>query len=416
MWVDTHGARNHRRTYARTLLRQRSLGLGQCHQRLSRRAECRLLLGRVDVSTLPHRPGPRLDNSRCSPLPSARGPLASLCRRVVRLARPARAMGFPVGCGIALLHSEPPAGHGIALFCSFDRPKRRHRRNQRRNALRYLHHRQLPRLPANGVLFHIMDGHPAHTLPLRWIAAVAGRLDVLRLATGPFLEKTGVILMKTILLMIMALSFGPNLGTGDLVLCGAGNDELAESHPDAFDDYGGYKVLLEKESLYHYIRVTESGGVRYMQFRRSGGEYEESAINLADPLSFEMGYYGLMMAAFAHHPAPKSVLFIGLGGGTLSMAVAHYYPDAQVDNIELDPDVAAAATEFFGFREGPRMKVYIRDGRVQVRRFVREKRKYDVIFLDAFRGGYIPYHLTTKEFIESIGTLLTPGGIVVNNL
>ena len=222
--------------------------------------------------------------------------------------------------------------------------------------------------------------------------------------------------MKTILLMIMALSFGPNLGTGDLVLCGAGNDELAESHPDAFDDHGGYKVLLEKESLYHYIRVTESGGVRYMQFRRSGGEYEESAINLADPLSFEMGYYGLMMAAFAHHPAPKSVLFIGLGGGTLSMAVAHYYPDAQVDNIELDPDVAAAATEFFGFREGPRMKVYIRDGRVQVRRFVREKRKYDVIFLDAFRGGYIPYHLTTKEFIESIGTLLTPGGIVVNNL
>jgi len=222
--------------------------------------------------------------------------------------------------------------------------------------------------------------------------------------------------MKTILLMIMALGFGPDAGLGDLVQCGTGNDEQAEFERDAFDENGGSKVLLEKESLYHYIRVTESSGVRYMQFRRSGGEYEESAVNLADPLSFEMGYYGLMMAAFAHHPAPKSVLFIGLGGGTLSMAIAHYYPDAQIDNIELDPDVAAAAKEFFGFREGPRMKVYIRDGRVQVRRFVREKRKYDIIFLDAFRGGYIPYHLTTKEFIESIRTLLTPGGIVVNNL
>ncbi|HUS72090.1 MAG TPA: fused MFS/spermidine synthase [Sedimentisphaerales bacterium] len=222
--------------------------------------------------------------------------------------------------------------------------------------------------------------------------------------------------MKTILLMIMVLGFGPDVDPCDFVQCGAGNDEQADFERDALDENGGFKVLLEKESLYHYIRVTESGGVRHMQFRRSGGEYEESAVNLANPLCFEIGYYGLMMAAFAHHPAPKSVLFIGLGGGTLSMAVAHYFPDAQIDNIELDPDVAAVARDFFGFREGPRMKVYIRDGRVQVRRFVREKRKYDVIFLDAFRGGYIPYHLTTKEFMESIRMLLAPGGIVVNNL
>ena len=222
--------------------------------------------------------------------------------------------------------------------------------------------------------------------------------------------------MKKFLLMIIVVSFGPNVNGSYVPQPGAGNDDQTEFEDDAIDNHGGYKVLLEKESLYHYIRVTESGGVRYMQFRRSGGEYEESAINLAHPLSFEMGYYSLMMTAFAHHPSPKSVLFIGLGGGTLSMAIAHYYPDAQIDNVELDPDVAAAAKEFFGLREGPRMKVYIRDGRVQVRRFVREEKKYDIIFLDAFRGGYIPYHLTTKEFIESIRTLLSPGGIVVNNL
>lgn len=62
------------------------------------------------------------------------------------------------------------------------------------------------------------------------------------------------------------------------------------------------------------------------------------------------------------------------------------------------------------------MKVYIRDGRVQVRRLVRAQKKYDIIFLDAFRGGYIPYHLTTKEFAESLVGLLPPQGIVANNL
>jgi len=177
-----------------------------------------------------------------------------------------------------------------------------------------------------------------------------------------------------------------------------------------------YKVLLEKESLYHYIRVVESGGVRHLQFRRSGGEYEESAVNIHNPLEFEMYYYSLMFAGFAHKPNPKRILFIGLGGGTIPMAIHHYFPDVPIDNIELDPDVVEAAKKYFGFKEDNYMKVYVRDGRVQARRLLRDKTKYDIIFVDAFRGGYIPYHLTTKEFMEIMRSLLNPEGIVVSNL
>jgi len=185
---------------------------------------------------------------------------------------------------------------------------------------------------------------------------------------------------------------------------------------DDFDSDFGRKVLFEKESLYHYICVTENGNVRHLHFRRSGGEFEESAMNVTDPLEFVMDYYRLMMAAFAHKPDPKSVLFVGLGGGCLPMAIHHYFPGVHIDNIELDPDVVSAAKKYFGFKEDQRMKVYVRDGRVQVRRFLREKKQYDIIFLDAFRGGYIPYHLTTKEFAQDLKKLLKPQGIVVNNL
>jgi spermidine synthase len=177
-----------------------------------------------------------------------------------------------------------------------------------------------------------------------------------------------------------------------------------------------FKVLLEKESLYHYIRVVEGDGIRRLQFRRSGSEYEESAINVRHPLRFEMNYYPLMFAAFAHQPEPKRILFLGLGGGTLSMAMRCYYPQATIDNIELDPDVLEVARKYFGFVEDDRMKAYVRDGRVQVRRLLRDKVKYDIIFADAFRGGYIPYHLTTREFMVSLTEMLTPDGIVVSNL
>jgi spermidine synthase len=180
--------------------------------------------------------------------------------------------------------------------------------------------------------------------------------------------------------------------------------------------HAGFKVLLEKESLYHYIRVVESDGIRRLQFRRSGSEYDESSINIRHPLRFEMNYYPLMFAAFAHQPEPKRILFLGLGGGTLSMAMRYYYPKTTIDNIELDPDVLEIARKYFGFVEDDRMKVYVRDGRVQVRRLLRDQVKYDIIFADAFRGGYIPYHLTTKEFMEDLQALLTPDGIVVSNL
>jgi spermidine synthase len=176
------------------------------------------------------------------------------------------------------------------------------------------------------------------------------------------------------------------------------------------------RVLFEKESLYHYLRVTQSDGVRRLQFRRSGTEYEESAIDVRHPLRFAMDYYRLMFAGFAHQPDPKRILFLGLGGGTMSMAMRHYFPDARIDNIELDPDVLAVARKYFGFVADGRMRVFVRDGRVQVRRLLREKAKYDLIFADAFRGGYIPYHLTTKEFMESLQEILTPDGVVVSNL
>ena len=184
------------------------------------------------------------------------------------------------------------------------------------------------------------------------------------------------------------------------------------------NDYSGYeaKVLLEKESLYHYIRVVEEDGIRRLQFRRSGNEYEESVINIHQPLRFEMYYYSLMLAGFAHKADPNNILFIGLGGGTMSMAIHHYFPKVRIDNIELDPDVVEVAKKYFGFKEDDRMKVYVRDGRVQVRRLLRNKMKYDIIFVDTFRGGYIPYHLTTKEFMQGLKTLLTSDGIVVSNL
>ncbi len=176
------------------------------------------------------------------------------------------------------------------------------------------------------------------------------------------------------------------------------------------------KALYERQSLYHYIRVEQTGSVRTLHFRLKGTEYDESMVDIARPLRLGMRYYRLMFAGFLFVPEPKRVLMVGLGGGTLPRVIAHYFPDARVDSVELDPEVVKVARKYFLFREGNNARVFVRDGRVHIRSLARRRPKYDVILLDAFRGGYIPYHLTTKEFLEECRSILAPGGVVVANL
>ncbi len=59
------------------------------------------------------------------------------------------------------------------------------------------------------------------------------------------------------------------------------------------------------------------------------------------------------------------------------------------------------------------MRVHIQDGRIYLKR---TRNKYDMIFLDAYRGEHIPFHLTTVEFLRELKEKLKAGGVVVSNI
>mgnify|MGYP001343881971 CR=1 FL=1 len=108
----------------------------------------------------------------------------------------------------------------------------------------------------------------------------------------------------------------------------------------------------------------------------------------------------------------------GLGGGSTQKAYNHYYPDIQVDTVELDPMVASVAKRFFGVKESPKLKIHVSDGRVYLKK--NKGVKYDIILLDAYtshrNGSYIPYHLATKEFFELVSKNLVDNGVLGYNV
>jgi spermidine synthase len=171
--------------------------------------------------------------------------------------------------------------------------------------------------------------------------------------------------------------------------------------------------LAHIETEYNDIFVTKRGPELSMSFQLKGWDYTQSIADLRDPDALPLQYARSMTTALIYAEEPRRILMVGLGGGSLSTYLARFLPEATIETVELDPGVIAAAKQYFGIRETSRVRYFDGDGRVFL---TRGNESYDLIVLDAFLGGYIPFHLLTREFYELVKRRLTPGGAAVFNL
>jgi spermidine synthase len=175
------------------------------------------------------------------------------------------------------------------------------------------------------------------------------------------------------------------------------------------------KLIHSERSLYREVLVYEDGTERCMCFTQKCRIGRQTCLNTRAPNRFVMNYTQMMMTALFVNPEPRSILIIGLGGGTLPVALSRVLPNTKIDVVEIDPAVVRVARKFFGFTPDERTTVIEADGRVFVKRAVREKRQYDLVMLDAFDHEYIPEHLLTREFLQEVASLLTTQGVLAAN-
>jgi len=169
-------------------------------------------------------------------------------------------------------------------------------------------------------------------------------------------------------------------------------------------------LVYEGESRHNYLRVTEQQDLRRLYL--NDGYAVQSAVHVDGTPYFGSvwGYYALA-PSFTRRGAPRSVLVIGLGGGTSARYYRERYPGARVVGVEIDAAVADVARRYFGLPAG--VEVAIDDGRAFL---ARDQRRYDLIVVDAFRFPYLPFQLATREFFELSRRRLEPGGVLMLNV
>ena len=173
-------------------------------------------------------------------------------------------------------------------------------------------------------------------------------------------------------------------------------------------------LLEQVDSEYNTIFVEKQNSFISLNFGYRANRYTESVIDLANPGDLVVTYTRYMTCALAYESHDvRKIALVGLGGGrTISYFVASF-PQITADVAELDPSVIALAQKYFAVTPNERLRIANKDGRVFLNQ---TKDKFDVILLDAYRGPFVPFHLTTQEFYKLVKSRLNEGGVVAQNV
>jgi spermidine synthase len=169
-------------------------------------------------------------------------------------------------------------------------------------------------------------------------------------------------------------------------------------------------LLYEKESRYQFVQVVQRGDERLLFLNEGFAVHSVWRANTV--LTGGEWDMFLTVPPLLGRPAAK-IAILGNAGGTTARSFGVYYPDTNIDGVEIDPVVSAVATKYFGLTDNPRLHVVTADARPFLQS---SKDKYDLIFIDAYRQPYVPFYLATADFFKLVHDRLAPDGIVALNV
>lgn len=116
---------------------------------------------------------------------------------------------------------------------------------------------------------------------------------------------------------------------------------------------------------------------------------------------------------FDDNIASLNYFFAGGGSYTHPRAVNALYPAARVTVAEIDPAVTWVAQEWMNV-DTSKMSIQHHDARLALKDSL--PASFDIVIGDVFHDVTLPYHLTTREYLQLVKSRLRPGGFYAMNI
>ncbi len=156
----------------------------------------------------------------------------------------------------------------------------------------------------------------------------------------------------------------------------------------------GTKILEERKSKFNgELKVVKSFGLgTYIQangLTQSGGIVEEIWTSTLKKIRTK---------------EIKSVLILGVGGGTVAKISRKFWPDTKISGVEIDPIMIELGKKYLGLSEiGIDIKIQ------DAIKIIRDK--FDLVIVDLYQGDKFPEKFGSEKFLRS----LTRNKIVIFN-
>jgi len=170
-------------------------------------------------------------------------------------------------------------------------------------------------------------------------------------------------------------------------------------------------LVYEGESVYNYLQVKENEDSVILSTNVLFGV--QSILKKDNSLT-GMYYDYAMAAPFMAGACEKDsmdVLILGMGTGTFATQCRRYFPNMNIEGVEIDEKITDLARTYFALPQDMPVAAY--DGRAYLQATDRE---YDVIMVDAYQDITIPFQMSSLEFFTMVRNHLKEGGVMVVNM
>lgn len=173
-----------------------------------------------------------------------------------------------------------------------------------------------------------------------------------------------------------------------------------------FDD----KILYEKQSDFHNIKVVENEVGRFLHYKDT---YQAGFINTPF-YKGNLPYINYFTIPYLINPDIKDILLIGFGTGKIVNDWEKLFDNLKsIDVVDIEENIYDIAKDYFNFKKSDKVNFFLQDGIV----FLRENtKKYDLIVVDVASDDGIDDRFLSDEYFKLIKNSLSKKGIFVSNL
>jgi spermidine synthase len=161
------------------------------------------------------------------------------------------------------------------------------------------------------------------------------------------------------------------------------------------------------------IEVTQDGNTR-----RLIAENVTQSMNFDSPAAERMFWGRLTELLMVEQPDLKSILILGLGGGTVQHMISRAFSGVYIVSVELDPEMVDVAKQFFNIGHIANHKIIVEDAcRVVVspEEVGLTHQAFNAVVVDIYCGSKYPDLGKAGNFIAHVCKMTVPGGLVVFN-